>query len=37
MKTEKNEIIYPDLSYKIIGISFKVFNELSWGLSEKDY
>lgn len=31
------EIIFSDLSYKIIGASFKVFNELRWGLSEKDY
>ena len=37
IKKEEREIIYPDLSYKIIGISFKVFNELGWGLSEKDY
>ena len=31
------EIIYPDLSYQIIGASFRVYNELGWGLSEKDY
>ncbi len=31
------EIVFPDLSYKIIGASFKVFNELGWGLPEKDY
>ncbi len=33
----KNKIIFPDLSYKIIGASFKVFNKLGWGLPEKDY
>ncbi|TSC96657.1 MAG: hypothetical protein Athens101426_236 [Parcubacteria group bacterium Athens1014_26] len=33
----KDKIIFPDLSYKIIGSTFEVFNELGWGLSEKDY
>lgn len=32
-----NKIVFPELSYKIIGASFNVFNELGWGLSEKDY
>ncbi|MCX6702301.1 MAG: GxxExxY protein [Candidatus Wolfebacteria bacterium] len=31
------EIVLPDLSYKIIGAAFEVFNELGWGLPEKDY
>jgi len=35
--TIRKEIIFPELSYKIIGASFKVFNELGWGLPEKDY
>lgn len=33
----KEETVFPDLSYKIIGASFKTFNELGWGLPEKDY
>lgn len=32
-----NKIIFPDLSYKIVGSAFKVFNGLGWGLSEKSY
>lgn len=34
---DRKKIIYPDLSYKIIGIAFKVFNSLGFGLSEKHY
>ena len=33
----KQGIIFPELSYKIIGAAFRVFNELGWGLPEKDY
>lgn len=29
--------VFPDLSYKVIGAAFSVFNELGWGLPEKDY
>ena len=29
------ELVYPELSYKIIGISFKVFNNLGYGHQEK--
>jgi len=32
-----DKIIFPDLSYKIIGASFKVFNKLGFGLQEKHY
>ncbi|OGY59763.1 MAG: hypothetical protein A3B23_03580 [Candidatus Colwellbacteria bacterium RIFCSPLOWO2_01_FULL_48_10] len=32
-----SELIFPELSYKIIGAAFKVFNELGWGLPEKNY
>ena len=32
-----NKIIFPELSYKIVGCAFRVFNELGWGLSEKTY
>ncbi len=31
------QIIFPELSYKIVGAAFAVFNELGWGLPEKDY
>ena len=31
------EIIYPDLSYKIIGIVYKVYNEVGPGYPEKYY
>jgi GxxExxY protein len=31
----KNNLIYPELSYKIIGIAFKVFNKLGYGHQEK--
>jgi GxxExxY protein len=30
-------LVFPDLSYKIVGIAFKVFNNLRWGVSEKYY
>ena len=34
----KNEhVVFPELSYKIIGAAFTVFNELGWGLKEKEY
>jgi GxxExxY protein len=33
----KNKLVYPELSYEIIGAAFEVFNNLGWGLSEKDY
>lgn len=31
------EFVYPKLSYKVIGIAFRVFNELGFGMSEKYY
>ena len=34
---EENKIIYPELSYQIIGILFEVYNYLGPGLSEKYY
>jgi GxxExxY protein len=30
-------IIYPKLSYKIIGLLFKIYNELGYGYQEKHY
>ena len=32
-----SELIYPELSYRILGLAFKVFNENGYGLSEKFY
>lgn len=32
----KNKIVFPELSYKLVGAAFQVFNELGWGLPEKD-
>ncbi len=37
-QTSKGEgLIYPELSYKLIGIAFTVFNELGYGHLEKIY
>ena len=33
----KNDLIYPELSYKIIGCAFAVFNDLGPGRLEKYY
>ncbi len=30
-------LVLPELSYKIVGAAFSVFNELGWGFSEKHY
>jgi GxxExxY protein len=35
--TRRQDLIYPDLSYQIIGIAFKVFNDLRWGHKEIYY
>ncbi len=35
--TSKKEIAYPGLSYKLIGLMFKIHNELGAGLREKSY
>ena len=37
MKKENADLIYPELSYQIIGISFKIFNKLGYGFQEKYY
>ena len=38
MKKEiKIDLIYPELSYKIIGILFDVYNQLGYGYQEKYY
>ncbi|HAH04024.1 TPA: GxxExxY protein [Candidatus Komeilibacteria bacterium] len=33
----KSDLIYPDFSFKIIGILFDVYNELGFGYQEKYY
>jgi len=33
----KKDLIYPELSFKIIGILFEVFNNLGYGYQEKYY
>ncbi len=37
MDTNKEKILYKDLSYKIIGLAMKVYNELGYGFLEKVY
>ena len=34
---KRNDLIYPELSYKIIGCAFEVYNSLGFGHSEKFY
>jgi len=34
---KRSDIIYPELSYKIVGILFNVYNELGYGFHEKYY
>src|SRR4051812_26045783 len=33
----RNDLILPDLSYKIVGVLLKVYGELGYGLYEKTY
>jgi len=33
----EKELLYPELTYKIRGLCMKVYNELGYGLKEKDY
>jgi len=37
IKVKKRDLIYPDLSYKIVGILFDVFKDLGPGYQEKYY
>lgn len=37
MNANNNELIYPDLSYKVVGILYKVHNELGNKYQEKYY
>ena len=34
---KRNDLIFPELSYKLIGAAFKVFNDMGYGMSEKFY
>ena len=34
---EKSKVIYPELSYAVVGILFEVYNELGAGYKEKYY
>jgi GxxExxY protein len=36
-KLKRNDLVYPALSYQIIGILFDVFNTLGFGYQEKHY
>jgi len=36
-KLKRNDLVHPELSYKIIGCAFEVFNELGFGHAEKYY
>ena len=33
----KIDLIYPELSYKLVGSAFKIFNDLGYGFPEKHY
>ena len=37
MDVSKNHLIYPELSYRIVGCAFDVYNQLGYGHSEKIY
>ena len=34
---KREDLLYPELSYQIIGVLFDVYNKLGYGLSEKTY
>jgi len=37
MKNYRDDLLYKELSYKIVGVLFNVFNELGYGYQEKYY
>ena len=37
MNTNKKELLYKDLSYKIVGLAMQVYNKLGYGFLEKVY
>ncbi|OGF26699.1 hypothetical protein A2242_01885 [Candidatus Falkowbacteria bacterium RIFOXYA2_FULL_47_9] len=36
-KEEKTIVVYPQLSYKIVGVLFEVYNKFGYGYKEKTY
>lgn len=34
---DSEKVIYPELSYKLVGIAFKIFNDVGFGMPEKFY
>jgi GxxExxY protein len=34
---QREDLVYPELSYQIVGILFEVYNELGYGFDEKVY
>jgi len=36
-KLTTSKVVYPELSYKLVGAAFKVFNKLGFGFEEKIY
>lgn len=36
-KLQRNDLVYPELSYEIVGCAYDVFNELGPGHTEKNY
>lgn len=37
LNLKRKDLVYPELSYKLIGILFEVWNELGYGYQEKHY
>ena len=37
VKTKRSDLVYPELSFQIIGVLFDVYNQLGYGLAEKTY
>lgn len=37
LKTKKQNLIYPEISYELVGLAFDVFNKLGYGFQEKYY
>jgi GxxExxY protein len=34
---KRDDLVYPELSYKLVGYAYEVFNELGYGHHEKNY
>ncbi len=37
MNLGTDKIVFPELSYKVVGAAYNVFNGLNWGMNEKYY